>query len=88
MTEEAPDPKPRQKKREDTAEGCRSMAKDDHNRAEASDTDHMRSRLACSADAWTKRADMLDRLKASARRGGQSEAGKPSARRKETETTQ
>jgi hypothetical protein len=50
--------------REDTADGCRSMAHDDRVRAEDSDSDRMRFRLACSAEAWTARADLLDRLEA------------------------
>lgn len=38
------------------------MAKDDRDRAEASDSDRMRFRLACSAEAWSARADLLERL--------------------------
>ena len=52
------------KKLEDTADGCRSLAQDDRTRAEESDSDRMRFRLACSAEAWTARADLLDRLEA------------------------
>jgi len=52
------------KKQEDTADGCRSFAQDDRTRAEESDSDRMRFRLACSAEAWTARADLLDRLEA------------------------
>ncbi|MEP7131484.1 MAG: hypothetical protein ABI770_10180 [Sphingomicrobium sp.] len=59
-SEGAPSPR----KLEDSAAGCRTMADDDHDRAEASDSDHMRVRLKCSADAWTARADLLDRLEA------------------------
>ena len=50
------------KKSEDTADGCRSLAKDDIDRAGESDSDHMRARLAHSAETWTARADMLQRL--------------------------
>ena len=50
--------------REETAAGCRSLAHDDRVRAEASDSVRMRFRLACSAEAWTTRADLLDRLEA------------------------
>ena len=53
------------RKREDTAVGCRAMADADHVRAGDSDTAHMRNRMEHSADAWTKRADMLERLEAS-----------------------
>ncbi|MEA3057348.1 MAG: hypothetical protein QOF34_163 [Sphingomonadales bacterium] len=51
-------------KLEDSAAGCRTMADDDRDRAKASDSDRMRVRLGCSADAWTARADLLDRLEA------------------------
>lgn len=51
-------------KREDSAAGCRSLASDDRDRAEHSDSDRMRFRLACSAEAWTNRAELLDRLEA------------------------
>ena len=49
-------------KPEDTAEGCRAMAAADRERAVAMDTDRMRFRIERSADAWTKRADLLERL--------------------------
>ena len=52
------------RKPEDTAAGCRIMASDDMDRAEQSDSAHMRARLACSAEAWTARADLLDRMEA------------------------
>ena len=38
------------------------MAKDDRDRAEASDSRRMRFQLACSAEAWSARADLLERL--------------------------
>lgn len=38
------------------------MAKGDRDRAQASDSDRMRFRLACSAEAWSVRADLLERL--------------------------
>ena len=38
------------------------MAKEDRDRAQASDSDRMRFRLACSAEAWSARADLLERL--------------------------
>jgi hypothetical protein len=53
------------RKREDTAEGCRAMADADHVRAGDMDTERMRDRMEQSADAWTKRADLLERLEAS-----------------------
>ena len=52
------------RKPEDSAEGCRLLASDDRARAEQSDSAHMRFRLACSAEAWTARAELLDRLEA------------------------
>lgn len=57
-------PAPVHRKTEDTAAGCRSLASDDRDRAEQSDSDRMRFRLACSAEAWTQRAELLDRLEA------------------------
>jgi hypothetical protein len=56
------------RKLEDSAAGCRTMADDDRDRAKASDSDRMRFRLACSAEAWTARADLLDRLEANRER--------------------
>lgn len=52
------------RKSEDTAAGCRSLASNDRARAVDSDIDRMRFRLACSAEAWTARAELLDRLEA------------------------
>jgi len=61
---EGPAPSDPNAKREDSAAGCRSLASDDRDRAEHSDSDRMRFRLACSAEAWTNRAELLDRLEA------------------------
>lgn len=52
-----PDRKP-----EDTAAGCRLLASDDQERAEQSDSAHMRERLIGSAQVWNARANLLDRL--------------------------
>jgi hypothetical protein len=57
--------RPITRKREDTSLGCREMAAADHVRADATDTEHMRLRMESSADAWTARADMLQRLERS-----------------------
>jgi hypothetical protein len=57
--------RPIARKREDTSLGCREMAAADHVRADATDTEHMRLRMESSADAWTARADMLQRLERS-----------------------
>lgn len=50
------------RKREDTAEGCRGLAKEDQLRATAADSNHMRRTLERSAAAWTGRANLLERL--------------------------
>ena len=50
------------KKREDTAEGCRSLAGADRERAAGVTAAHMRASLERSAAAWTTRADLLERL--------------------------
>lgn len=52
------------RKREDTAEGCRGLALDDRARAADAGGDHMRSTLERSADAWSARARLLERLEA------------------------
>ena len=53
------------RKREDTAEGCRAMALDDRARAADIGSSHMRSTLERSADAWSTRAELLERLETS-----------------------
>ena len=53
------------RKREDTAEGCRAMALDDRARAADIGSSHMRSTFERSADAWTTRAELLERLQTS-----------------------
>lgn len=50
---------------EDTADGCRSMSDNDHARAEAMLNPRMRDSLERSAQAWSARAKLLDRLEAS-----------------------
>jgi hypothetical protein len=52
----------------DTAEGCRALAADDRVRAEGSNNGRMRFRLACSAEAWNARADLLDGFEANRER--------------------
>jgi hypothetical protein len=64
VTADSSEVPPASGKREDSAAGCRSMADDDRARAEASDSDRMRVRLASSAEVWTARAQLLDRLEA------------------------
>ncbi|HVM22281.1 MAG TPA: hypothetical protein VM308_03120 [Sphingomicrobium sp.] len=53
------------RQREDSAEGCRSMASDDQQRADESGNPQMRAILERSAAAWESRAKLLDRLEAS-----------------------
>lgn len=50
------------RKTEDTAEGCRSLAQNDRARAAQMVNPHMRASLERSAEAWTARAKLLDRL--------------------------
>jgi hypothetical protein len=57
------------------------MAQDDRNRAQESDSERMRFRFACSAEAWTARADLLDRLEAN--RVRMQGAGSPTPAEKE-----
>jgi len=50
---------------EDTAHGCRALADADRERAADMVNDHMRGAHERSADAWTSRADLLERLELS-----------------------
>jgi len=52
------------RKRENTAEGCRELALGDQSRAADAGSEHMRKALERSADAWTTRAQLLERLDA------------------------
>lgn len=51
------------KKPEDTAEGCRALAADDRERAEAAVNGHVRGTFERSAEVWAARATLLTRLK-------------------------
>jgi hypothetical protein len=53
------------RKPEDTAQGCREMAKADRTRAADTTSEQMRGTLKRSAQTWANRADLLDRLEAS-----------------------
>ena len=55
---------PRQKP-EDSAHGCRANATLDRERAAAASNERMRASLERSAEVWTTRAKLLDRLEAS-----------------------
>ena len=50
------------KRSEDTSAGCRANAAADLGRAQAPGGDFMRMRLEHSAQVWTERADLLERL--------------------------
>ena len=52
------------RKREDSADGCRLLASDDQQRAQAMGNPRMRATLERSAAAWEARAKLLDRLEA------------------------
>lgn len=50
---------------EDSADGCRALAKSDCEKAAAVPIGHMRARFERSAAAWTTRAGLLERIEAS-----------------------
>ena len=52
-------------KPEDSADGCRAFAKADREKAAGTPNEHVRATFERSADAWTARAGLLDRLEAS-----------------------
>jgi hypothetical protein len=53
------------RKAEDSAEGCRALARADRDRAAGTPNFHMRDTFERSAIAWSARASMLQRLEAS-----------------------
>ena len=50
------------RKPEDSAEGCRGLERDSRERAAEATSEHMRTVLERSADAWSARAKLLSRL--------------------------
>ena len=50
------------RKPEDSYEGCRSLERDSRERAAETTSEHMRTVLERSADAWSARAKLLSRL--------------------------
>jgi hypothetical protein len=52
------------RKPEDSVDGCRAFAASDRERASTADNGHVRARFERSAQAWTTRATLLDRLEA------------------------
>jgi hypothetical protein len=55
----------RVRRREDTAEGCRSLSTDDRARAVEMANPQMRASLERSANAWSTRAQLLEHVEAS-----------------------
>jgi len=55
----------RVRRREDTAEGCRSLSRDDRARANDMPNPQMRACLERSANAWLVRAQLLEGFDAS-----------------------
>jgi hypothetical protein len=68
--------RPGKRKAEDSPAGCRAFAESDRERAEASSSEHMRECLERSAEAWSARAHLLDRLQASFEARAEANAGK------------
>jgi hypothetical protein len=56
---------PSRRKLEDSADGCRAFAASDRERASATANTHIRATFERSAEAWSVRADLLDRLEQS-----------------------
>lgn len=52
-------------KPEDSADGCRAFASADREKAAGTLNEHVRATFERSAEAWTTRAELLDRLQAS-----------------------
>jgi hypothetical protein len=59
------------RKPEDSADGCRAFAASDRERATAAFNVQIRATFERSAEAWTERAGLLDRLETSFRARGQ-----------------
>jgi hypothetical protein len=53
------------RKPEDSVDGCRAFAASDRERASTAANGHVRARFERSAEAWTARASLLDRLETS-----------------------
>jgi hypothetical protein len=68
--------RPAKRKSEDSAAGCRAFAASDRERAAASTSEHMRACLERSAEAWSARAHLLDRLQASFEARAEANIGK------------
>jgi hypothetical protein len=53
------------RKPEDSADGCRALAESDRERASATNNIHIRATFKRSAEAWSARASLLERLEVS-----------------------
>jgi hypothetical protein len=53
------------RKPEDSVDGCRAFAASDRERASTAANGHVRATFERSAEAWTARASLLDRLETS-----------------------
>ena len=53
------------RKPEDSADGCRAFAASDRERASATGNTHIRATFERSAEAWSVRAGLLDRIEQS-----------------------
>lgn len=53
------------RKPEDSADGCRAFAASDRERASTTAITHVRATFERSAEAWTERASLLERLETS-----------------------
>jgi len=53
------------RKPEDSVDGCRAFAASDRERASTAANGHVRDRFERSAEAWSARASLLDRLETS-----------------------
>jgi hypothetical protein len=73
------------RKVEDSADGCRALERDDRKRAAASSSEHMRAVLERSADAWSERARLLDRLEKDFNARAANAARQPRRRSRETQ---
>jgi hypothetical protein len=65
-------------KPEDSADGCRARAASNREQAAATANEHVRATFERSAEAWTERASLLDRLEARFNaRAAENVAGQP-----------
>lgn len=76
------------RKAEDSADGCHALALADRTRAATTRSEHMRAVLERSADAWSARGQLLERLeKDFARRAAAARTNNPRRIKIENEAT-